>query len=64
VNKMIESKDIKIQEREENIGIGTMIGYFGILTIICISSFLVAKYILRSNIGWEDTPIDTSEKLG
>ena len=47
----------------ENVGIGKMIGYFGILAIICISAFLIAKYIVRSNINWEPTPIDTSEKL-
>ena len=42
---------------------GRKIGYFGILAIICILSFLVAKYIVRSNIDGEDTPIDTSERL-
>lgn len=47
----------------EGVSIGKMIGYIGILAIICISSFLIAKYILRSNIGWEETPIDTSERL-
>lgn len=47
----------------EKVGVGRMIGYFGILSIICIMSFLIAKYILRSSIGWEETPIDTSERL-
>ena len=48
---------------EENVSIGKMIGYFGILAIICVSSFLVAKYIVRSKIDGEKTPIDTSERL-
>lgn len=47
----------------EEVSIGKIISYFGILAIICIISFLIAKYILRSNIGWEETPIDTSERL-
>ena len=48
---------------EEEVSVGKMIGYFGILAIICISSFLIAKYIVRSNIEGEETPIDTSERL-
>lgn len=47
----------------DDIGLGKKIAYFGILAIICILSFLVAKYIVRSNIEGEDTPIDTSERL-
>ncbi len=48
---------------EKEIGIGKKIGYFGILAILCIIAFLFAKYMVRSNIGWEETPIDTSERL-
>ena len=47
----------------DDIGLGKKIAYFGILAIICILSFLVAKYIVRGNIEGEDTPIDTSERL-
>ena len=47
----------------EKTGIGKIIGYYGILAIICILSFLVAKYIIRSNIGDEVSPVDTSERL-
>ena len=47
----------------DDIGLEKKIAYFGILAIICILSFLVAKYIVRSNIEGEDTPIDTSERL-
>ena len=43
--------------------IGKTIGYFGILAIICILSFLIAKYIIRDNIGDEKSPVDTSERL-
>ena len=47
----------------DNAGIGKTIGYFGILAIICILSFLIAKYIIRDNIGDEKSPVDTSERL-
>jgi len=47
----------------DNIGNGKLVAYFGILAIICILAFLIAKYVVRSNIGWEETPIDTSERL-
>lgn len=46
-----------------DMGIGKTIGYFGILAIICILSFLVAKYVVRSEIEGEKSPIDTSERL-
>ena len=42
---------------------GKLIAYFGILAIICIVAFLIAKYIVRNNIDWEETPIDTSERI-
>ena len=47
----------------DNISIGRKVGYFGILAIICVLSFLVAKYIVRNSIEGEKTPIDTSERL-
>ncbi len=37
--------------------------YIGLLLIICIISFLVAKYIVRSKIHNGDMPIDTSVRL-
>ena len=40
-----------------------MVSYFAILMIICICSFLFAKYIVRSNIVGESTPIDTSTRI-
>ena len=36
---------------------------YGILALICVMSFLVAKYIVRSEIDGEKSPIDTSERL-
>lgn len=48
---------------EENESVGKMIAYFGLLAIICIMAFLVAKYIVRNEIDGEETPIDTSERL-
>lgn len=47
----------------EKVGTGKTIAYFGILAILCILAFLIAKYIVRSDINGEDTPIDTSERL-
>ena len=48
---------------EENESVVKMIAYFGLLAIICIMAFLVAKYIVRNEIDGEETPIDTSERL-
>ncbi len=48
---------------EKEMSIGEMIGYFSILVIICIISFLVAKYIVRDSIGWEKPPVDVSERF-
>ena len=50
-------------DENSDIGIGKLIGYFGILAILCILAFLIAKYIVRSNVDWEESPIDTSERL-
>lgn len=52
-----------MNKMEEQVSVGKMIGYFGILAIICVSAFLVAKYIVRNKIEGENTPIDTSERL-
>ena len=40
-----------------------MVVQYGILALICVMSFLVAKYIVRSEIDEEKSPIDTSERL-
>ena len=48
---------------QESESIGIMIARFGLLAIICIMAFLVAKYIVRDNIDGEKPPIDTSERL-
>ena len=66
MNKMNNVKFVMVDNNDEDnqqVGVGRLIGYFGILAIICIISFLIAKYILRKNIDWEETPIDTSERL-
>ena len=47
----------------EEINVGRVIVQFGILSILCILAFLVAKYIVRSDIEGEKVPIDTSERL-
>ena len=40
-----------------------LVSYIAILLIICIVSFLFAKYVVRSGINKEDIPIDTSVRL-
>lgn len=37
--------------------------YYVLLAIICVSSFLTAKYIVRRNIKSGDVPIDTSTRI-
>lgn len=44
-------------------GRGKVVAYFGILAVICVIAFLIAKYIVRRDIDWEETPIDTSERI-
>ncbi len=39
------------------------LGYVGILMIICVCSFLLAKYIVRSSIAGEEAPKDTSTRI-
>lgn len=39
------------------------VSYVSILIIICIASFLTAKYIVRKDINTGDIPIDTSTRL-
>ena len=50
-------------ENNDSISVWKYIFYFGLLAILCVLSFLVAKYIVRSNIEGEEIPIDTSERL-
>jgi len=40
-----------------------MVSYMAILMAICVCSFLIAKYMVRSSIVGEDTPIDTSTRI-
>ena len=42
---------------------GKLISYIGILLLICIVSFLIAKYIVRRDIQNDQIPIDTSTRL-
>ena len=51
------------KKEEDNQSIWKLIGYFGILALICVISFLIAKYIVRNGIEEDDIPIDTSERL-
>lgn len=40
-----------------------IISYVALLMILCICTFLVAKYVVRSNIDDEEIPIDTSTRM-
>lgn len=46
-----------------NVSRWKMVSYIAILMIICVVTFLVAKYIIRSNIQGEEIPIDTSTRI-
>ena len=67
MNRVNTDKKYKIANEvhieEENESVGKMIFRFGLLAIICVLAFLVAKYIVRSNIDGEKSPIDTSERI-
>lgn len=43
--------------------IGKVIAYTSILIIICICTFLIAKYIVRNNINNNEIPVDTSTRM-
>ncbi len=40
-----------------------MVSYSAILLIICIVTFLGAKYVIKKDIGTGKSPIDTSTRL-
>lgn len=45
------------------LGRGKLVSYICILLIICICTFLVAKYIVRDDIHGDEVPIDTSTRM-
>lgn len=51
-----------MNKMEEKVSVGKLIAGFSLLIIICIVAFLIAKYIVRNNIGWENPPVDVSER--
>ena len=67
MNRVNTNKKYKIANEvhieEENESVGKMIFRFGLLAIICVLAFLVAKYIVRNDIDGEKIPIDTSERI-
>jgi len=54
-------KRYKLADDVNIISVGKIISYIGILGLICIISFLIAKYIV--NIGIDEKPIDTSQRI-
>lgn len=59
---VVKNPDIEIIN-EDNTSVWKYIFQFGLLALLCILAFLVAKYIVRSDIDGEKVPIDTSERL-
>ena len=51
-----------MNKMEGKISIWKLISGFSLLLLLCIVAFLVAKYIVRDNIGWEKPPVDVSER--
>lgn len=47
----------------KNISKIKIISYYALLAMVCVLSFLTAKYIIENNINGEESPIDTSTKL-
>ena len=62
-NEIISENNGGTYNNQSSNGWWKMIAYYGILALICVMSFLVAKYIVRSRIDGEKSPIDTSERL-
>ena len=59
----MNKKRYKLSEDEiidSGVGMGKIVSYIGILALICIVSFLIAKYIVNIDVG--ERPIDISEK--
>ena len=54
---------VKNTNIEEDTSIWEYVFYFGLLAILCILAFLIAKYVVRSDIDGEKIPIDTSERI-
>ena len=67
MNKMNNNKKYKVVTPDgvlpEEESIGKLIARFGLLAILCVMAFLIAKYIVRNNINGEESPIDTSERI-
>ena len=59
-NEIISSDNDSIDKNDDR---WKMVVQYGLLALICVMSFLVAKYIVRSKIDGEKIPIDTSERL-
>lgn len=60
----MEKKRYKLSDEDiifKNKGVGKIVFKFSLLALLCVISFLVAKYIV--NIGIGEKPIDTSERI-
>ena len=54
---------VKDSLEEDKDSIWKYVFQFGTLALLCILAFLIAKYVVRSEIDGEKIPIDTSERM-
>ena len=52
-----------VNKNNDSVSIWKLISGISLLIVLCIMAFLVAKYIVRNNIGWEKPPVDVSERF-
>jgi len=50
-------------KNSDEVSIWKLISGISLLALLCIITFLVAKYIVRDSIGWEKPPVDVSERF-
>lgn len=50
-------------KNNNNESLWKLISQISLLALLCVLAFLVAKYIVRNNIGWEKPPVDVSERF-
>ena len=54
---------MKFLVNKEEVNIWKLITEISLLALLCVITFLVAKYIVRDSINWEKPPVDVSERF-
>lgn len=52
-----------VNKREAEVSVWKLVSGISLLILLCVVTFLVAKYIVRDSIGWEKPPVDVSERF-